>query len=170
MYRRLGWRQVLPAGVATGAFITGLGVFSSLFCSDLVTEGEKSYDQAGVVLGITTYLIGFGVCLDLARSSAACGTTGTGRRRVPSPPRSRSGSPCARACVGLPSRARPRVGPFARRLKPARSHPARHSRLSAGFGFCVPTRSHGRSRCGGREPLRALRYRRAPSRREPRAP
>ncbi|HEY2140476.1 MAG TPA: YhjD/YihY/BrkB family envelope integrity protein [Solirubrobacteraceae bacterium] len=65
LYRRLGWRQVLPAGVATGAFITGLGVFSSLFFSDLITEGETSYGPAGVVLGITTYLIGFGVCLHL---------------------------------------------------------------------------------------------------------
>jgi membrane protein len=65
LYRRLGWRQVLPAGVATGAFITGLGVFSSLFFSDLITEGEASYGPAGVVLGITTYLIGFGVCLHL---------------------------------------------------------------------------------------------------------
>ena len=48
-----------------GAFITGLGVFSSLFFSDLITEGEQSYGPAGVVLGITTYLIGFGVCLHL---------------------------------------------------------------------------------------------------------
>jgi membrane protein len=65
LYRRLTWRQMLPAGVATGAFITGLGVFSSLFFSDLITEGEASYGPAGVVLGITTYLIGFGVCLHL---------------------------------------------------------------------------------------------------------
>jgi membrane protein len=65
LYRRLGWRQTLPAGVATGTFITGLGVFSSLFFSDLITEGETSYGPAGVVLGITTYLIGFGVCLHL---------------------------------------------------------------------------------------------------------
>jgi membrane protein len=65
LYRRLGWRQVFPAGVATGAFITGLGVFSSLFFSDMITEGEASYGPAGVVLGITTYLIGFGVCLHL---------------------------------------------------------------------------------------------------------
>jgi hypothetical protein len=56
---------MLPAGVATGTFITGLGVFSSLFFSDLITEGETSYGPAGVVLGITTYLIGFGVCLHL---------------------------------------------------------------------------------------------------------
>jgi hypothetical protein len=56
---------MLPAGVATGAFITGLGVFSSLCFSDQITEGEASYGPAGVVLGITSYVIGFGVCLHL---------------------------------------------------------------------------------------------------------
>jgi hypothetical protein len=65
LYCRLGWRQVLPAGVATGAFITGLGVFSTLFFSDMITEGEASYGPAGVVLGITSYVIGFGVSLHL---------------------------------------------------------------------------------------------------------
>jgi membrane protein len=65
LYRRLSWRQMFPAGLATGAFITGLGVFSALFFSDLITEGEESYGPAGVVLGITTYLIGYGVCLHL---------------------------------------------------------------------------------------------------------
>jgi membrane protein len=45
LYRRLRWRQVLPAGVATGAFITGLGVFSSLFFSDMITEGQASYGR-----------------------------------------------------------------------------------------------------------------------------
>jgi membrane protein len=65
LYRRLGWRQVLPAGVATGLCLTGLGVFSALFFSDQITEGEASYGPAGVVLGITSYLIGYGVCLHL---------------------------------------------------------------------------------------------------------
>jgi membrane protein len=65
LYGRLGWRQVLPAGVATGLCITGLGVFSSLLFSDQIVEGEASYGPAGVVLGITSYLIGFGVCLHL---------------------------------------------------------------------------------------------------------
>jgi uncharacterized BrkB/YihY/UPF0761 family membrane protein len=65
LYRNLTWRQVLPAGVATGACITGLGVFSWPFFSDMITKGETSYGPAGVVLGITSYLIGFGVCLHL---------------------------------------------------------------------------------------------------------
>jgi membrane protein len=65
LFRKLGWRELLPAGVATGLFITGLGVFSTLFFSDLIVEGQESYGPAGVVLGITSYLIGFGVCLHL---------------------------------------------------------------------------------------------------------
>jgi membrane protein len=65
LFRKLGWRQLLPAGVATGIFITGLGVFSTLFFSDVIVEGQESYGPAGVVLGITSYLIGFGVCLHL---------------------------------------------------------------------------------------------------------
>jgi membrane protein len=65
LYCRVGWRKVLPAGVATGLCITGLGVFSSLLFSDQVTSGQKSYGPAGVVLAIISYLVGFGVCLHL---------------------------------------------------------------------------------------------------------
>ena len=65
LYRRVGWRKLLPAGVATGFCITGLGVFSSLLFSDQITSGEKSYGPAGVVLAIISYLVGFGVCLHL---------------------------------------------------------------------------------------------------------
>jgi membrane protein len=65
LYRRVLWRRLLPAGVATGFCITGLGVFSSLLFSDQVTSGEKSYGPAGVVLAIISYLVGFGVCLHL---------------------------------------------------------------------------------------------------------
>jgi membrane protein len=65
LYRRVGWRELLPAGVATGFCITGLGVFSSLLFSDQITSGEKSYGPAGVVLAIMSYLVGFGVCLHL---------------------------------------------------------------------------------------------------------
>jgi len=65
LYRRVGWWQLLPAGVATGLCIAGLGVFSSLLFSDQVTSGEKSYGPAGVVLAVMSYLVGFGVCLHL---------------------------------------------------------------------------------------------------------
>jgi len=63
LYRRVPLRQMFPAGVATGACITGLGVVSSLFFSDQVTSGQKSYGPAGVVIALITFLVGFGVCL-----------------------------------------------------------------------------------------------------------
>jgi membrane protein len=65
LFRRVGWWQLLPAGVATGFCITGLGVFSSLLFSDQITTGKTTYGPAGVVVAITSYLIGFGVCLHL---------------------------------------------------------------------------------------------------------
>jgi membrane protein len=65
LYRGVSWRRLLPAGVATGLFITGLGVFSSLFFSEEIVSGEQSYGPAGVVLAVTSYLVGFGVCLHL---------------------------------------------------------------------------------------------------------
>jgi uncharacterized BrkB/YihY/UPF0761 family membrane protein len=63
LYRRVPFRRLLAAGVATGTFITGLGVFSSLLFSGQITSGEKTYGPAGVVLALISFLVGFGVCL-----------------------------------------------------------------------------------------------------------
>jgi uncharacterized BrkB/YihY/UPF0761 family membrane protein len=63
LYRQVPLRQVFPAGVATGACITGLGVVSALFFSGQITSGEDSYGPAGVVIALINFLIGFGVCL-----------------------------------------------------------------------------------------------------------
>src|SRR4051795_12253859 len=63
LYRRVPLRQMFPAGVATGACVTGLAVVSSFFFSDQVTSGQKSYGPAGVVIALITFLVGFGVCL-----------------------------------------------------------------------------------------------------------
>jgi membrane protein len=63
LYRRIPLRRVLPAGVATGACLTGLGVVSAFFFSGQVTSGQKAYGPAGVVLALITFLVGFGVCL-----------------------------------------------------------------------------------------------------------
>jgi uncharacterized BrkB/YihY/UPF0761 family membrane protein len=41
LYRQVPLRRMFPAGVATGACITGLGVVSSFFFSDQVTSGHK---------------------------------------------------------------------------------------------------------------------------------
>ena len=65
LFGKVGWRRLLPAGVATGFCVTGLGVFSSLIFSDEVVSGQKAYGPAGVVMSLITYLVGFGVCLHL---------------------------------------------------------------------------------------------------------
>jgi len=63
LYRQVPLRQLFPAGLATGACITALGVVSSFAFSDQVTSGQKSYGPAGVVIALITFLVGFGVCL-----------------------------------------------------------------------------------------------------------
>jgi membrane protein len=63
LYRQVPLRQMFPAGVATGACVTGLGVVSAFFFSDQVTSGQQSYGPAGVVIALITFLVGFGVCL-----------------------------------------------------------------------------------------------------------
>jgi membrane protein len=63
LYGQVPLRQMFPAGVATGACITGLGIVSSFFFSDQVVSGQRSYGPAGVVITLITFLVGFGVCL-----------------------------------------------------------------------------------------------------------
>jgi membrane protein len=63
LYRRVPFRELLPAGVATGACLTGLGIVSTFLFSDQVTSGQESYGPAGVVIALITFLVGFGVCL-----------------------------------------------------------------------------------------------------------
>jgi len=63
LFRRVPLRRLFPAGLATGACITGLGVVSSFVFSGQVTSGQESYGPAGVVIALITFLVGFGVCL-----------------------------------------------------------------------------------------------------------
>jgi len=63
LYRQVPLRKMFPAGVATGACITGLGIVSAFFFSDQVTSGQKSYGPAGVVIALITFVVGYGVCL-----------------------------------------------------------------------------------------------------------
>jgi uncharacterized BrkB/YihY/UPF0761 family membrane protein len=65
LYRQVPLRRLFPAGVATGAFITGLGVVSSFVFSGQITSGQRSYGPAGVVIALISFLVGFGVCLHL---------------------------------------------------------------------------------------------------------
>jgi uncharacterized BrkB/YihY/UPF0761 family membrane protein len=63
LYRQVPLRKMFPAGVATGACITGLGIVSAFFFSDQVTSGQRSYGPAGVVIALITFVVGYGVCL-----------------------------------------------------------------------------------------------------------
>ena len=63
LYRQVPLRELFPAGVATGACLTGLGIVSAFFFSDQVTSGQESYGPAGVVIALITFLVGYGVCL-----------------------------------------------------------------------------------------------------------
>jgi membrane protein len=63
LYRQVPLRTMFPAGVATGACLTGLGIVSAFFFSDQVTSGQESYGPAGVVIALITFLVGYGVCL-----------------------------------------------------------------------------------------------------------
>ena len=63
LYRQVPLREMFPAGVATGACLTGLGIIAAFFFSDQVTSGQKSYGPAGVVIALITFLVGYGVCL-----------------------------------------------------------------------------------------------------------
>jgi membrane protein len=63
LYRQVPLRSLFPAGLATGACLTGLGIVSAFFFSDQVTSGQKSYGPAGVVIALITFLVGYGVCL-----------------------------------------------------------------------------------------------------------
>ena len=63
LYRQVPLRELFPAGVATGACLTGLGIVSALFFSDQVTSGQRSCGPAGVVIALITFLVGYGVCL-----------------------------------------------------------------------------------------------------------
>jgi membrane protein len=65
LFRQVPLRRLLPAGVATGICITGLGIVSSIVFSGQITSGQDSYGPAGVVITLISFLVGFGVCLHL---------------------------------------------------------------------------------------------------------
>jgi membrane protein len=61
----VGWRQTLPTGVATAFCLTGLVVFSRLFFSGSIISGEQDYGPEGVLTGLLSFIIGFGVCIHI---------------------------------------------------------------------------------------------------------
>jgi membrane protein len=62
---RVGWRELLPAGLATALCLTGLAVFSALLFSSQIVSSDRDYGSIGVVMVLLSYLIAIGVCLHL---------------------------------------------------------------------------------------------------------
>jgi membrane protein len=62
---RVGWRSVIPAGIATAVCVTGLAVFSSLLFSSSLISGFNNYGPIGAMSTLLSYFIGLGVCVHL---------------------------------------------------------------------------------------------------------
>ena len=58
-------RVLMPTGLATGIFMTGLSVFSSLLYSSSIVWENKAYGPVGVVMVLISYLVGLGVVIHL---------------------------------------------------------------------------------------------------------
>ena len=65
LLREIGWRVLLPGGIATGICLTGLSVFSAQLLSASIVSADKNYGPVGVVTALLSYVIGFGVCIHL---------------------------------------------------------------------------------------------------------
>ena len=59
------WRAVLPVGVATSLFWTGLGVFAAFYFSSTVISDSKLYGNIGVVFTLVTWFIAMGAVIAL---------------------------------------------------------------------------------------------------------
>ena len=62
---RITWRRLFPAGVATAACVTGLGVFSAHVFSPQIVSSHADYGSIGVVIVLLSYLLALGVCIHL---------------------------------------------------------------------------------------------------------
>jgi len=62
---RVAWRRLFPAGVATAACVTGLGVFSAHVFSPQIVSSHADYGSIGVVIVLLSYLLALGVCIHL---------------------------------------------------------------------------------------------------------
>jgi membrane protein len=62
---KVGWRALLPGGVATGLCLAGLSVFSAGLLSSSIISGDENYGPVGVVTALLVFFIGFGVCIHL---------------------------------------------------------------------------------------------------------
>jgi membrane protein len=68
---RVPWRRLLPSAIATGAFFTGLGVFSKFYFSATIISDSRTYGTIGAVFGILTWLIAIGAVIILGAVAGA---------------------------------------------------------------------------------------------------
>jgi hypothetical protein len=54
-----------PAGIATGLFCVGLGVFAAFYFSSTVVDDSKTYGTIGVTFTLVTWFIAIGAVLTL---------------------------------------------------------------------------------------------------------
>ena len=97
--RRIAWRRLLPSAAFTAVFYIGLGVFSSLYFSNVLESNYRSYGPIGAVLGMMSWLVAVAVVLilgsicglvwessGLSLRKAASAVRRSGRRQQTVPP------------------------------------------------------------------------------------
>lgn len=62
---RESWRRLFPAGLATGVFWVGLGVFASVYFSSALTSDNQLYGAIGVVFDLMTWFVAMGAVITL---------------------------------------------------------------------------------------------------------
>jgi membrane protein len=60
---RTGWRDVLPAGIATAILYEAVGIYISVFASSSIVSSEASFGPIGVVMTLLAVLVGLGVAV-----------------------------------------------------------------------------------------------------------
>lgn len=79
---RLGWRELLPAGVFSALCLVGLGVFSRFTLSNAVIANDNQYGHIGIVFMIMTWLVAVGVVFILGPVLGAAWTKVVAQRRA----------------------------------------------------------------------------------------
>jgi membrane protein len=59
------WRQLFPAGLATGVFWVGLGAFASVYFPSTLDSDSRLYGAIGVVFDLVTWFVAIGAVITL---------------------------------------------------------------------------------------------------------
>lgn len=85
---RESWQAVRPAGIATGLFWVGLGVFAAFYFSSTIVDDSKTYGTIGVTFTLVTWFIAIGAVISLGAVTGAVWhrRRSRGTRSTPVPP------------------------------------------------------------------------------------